>query len=135
VLLLTAAMTATCVIGGLIVVNLFASQIVGVTYGKAFMGAVPLLRAYSVDEALFAVWAAANAYLVAVARYEVLFFLVLAVVIEASIMAVIGSTPLRLLSTAIVVNALLAPAAWALAWRTLATLPQAGRPLPAENLP
>jgi len=47
----TAGMTAVCVVAALALINLFGPTIVGVTYGPAFTGAQPILRAYTVDEA------------------------------------------------------------------------------------
>lgn len=132
VLGLTAGLTAACVAAALAFINLFGPTIVGVTYGPAFTGAAPTLRAYTVDEALFALWASANAYLVAVGRYEVVVYLTAATVVEALAMALFGSTPLRLLSIAIVVNAMLVPTVWVLAIRTLRAAPQAGNPPRAE---
>jgi len=130
----TAGMTAVCVVAALALINLFGPTIVGVTYGPAFTGAQPILRAYTVDEALFALWASANGYLVAVGRYEVFVYLAAATVVEAVAMALFGSTPLRLLSIAIVVNAALVPTVWLLAVRTLRAAPQAASPLLAENI-
>jgi O-antigen/teichoic acid export membrane protein len=135
VLGLTAVLTAACVAAALAFINLFGPAIVGVTYGPAFSGAAPTLRAYTVDEALFALWASANAYLVAVGRYEVFVYLTAATVVEAVAMALFGSTPLRLLSIAIIVNAALVPTVWLLAIRTLRAAPQAASPLRTENVP
>jgi len=128
----TAAMTVISVAAALAFINLFGPTIVGVTYGPSFTGAAPILRAYTVDEALFALWASASGYLVAVGRYEIFVYLAVAVVVEAVAMALFGSTPLRLLSIAIVVNAMLVPAAWVLAIRTLRAAPQAANPPRAE---
>jgi len=135
VLALAAGMTAACVIAALALINLLARPIIGATYGPAFTGAAPILGAYTVDEALFALWASANACLVAVGRYEVFGYLAVATVVEAVAMAFFGSTPLRLLSIAIVVNAALVPTVWLLALRTLRAAPQAASPLRAENVP
>jgi O-antigen/teichoic acid export membrane protein len=126
-------MTAACVVFVFAFINVLAKPIVAVTYGPAFSGVAPILRAYTIDEALFALWAIANAYLVAVARYEVVLYLAAATAVEAIAMAIFGSTPLRLLSTAIIVNATLVPVVWVLALRTLRDAPQAQSPLLAEN--
>jgi O-antigen/teichoic acid export membrane protein len=133
VLGLAAGMTAACVVFVFAFINVLAKPIVAVTYGPAFSGVAPILRAYTIDEALFALWAIANAYLVAVARYEVVLYLAAATAVEAIAMAIFGSTPLRLLSTAIIVNATLVPVVWVLALRTLRDAPQAQSPLLAEN--
>ena len=108
------------------------AQIIGVTYGATFAGAAPLLRIYACDEALLGLWVIAIGYLVAVASYKVFWLLAAAVVVEVAAMALYGSTPLRLLSIGIVVNALLVPGVWALAVGTLRGAPQAGGPPLAE---
>jgi O-antigen/teichoic acid export membrane protein len=133
VLALAAAMTAACVLAVVAIINVFAHSIIGVTYGPAFTGAAPILGAYTLDEALFTLWASANACLVAVGRYEVFGYLAAATIVEAVAMALFGSTPLRLLSIAIVVNAVLVPIVWLLAIRTVREAPQAASPLAAEN--
>ncbi len=135
VLALAAGMTAVAVALGLAFICLLPSSIVGVTYGPAFGGAVPIVRAYALDEALFALWAAASAYLVAVGRYEVFAYLAAATTIEAVGMALVGSTPLRLLSVGICVNAALVPTVWLLALRSVRITPQAGSPQRAESAP
>jgi O-antigen/teichoic acid export membrane protein len=135
VLALAAGMTGACVIAALALINLFGQPIIGVTYGSAFTGAAPILGAYTVDEGLFALWASANACLVAVGRYEVFAYLAAATVVEAVAMALFGSTPLRLLSIAIIVNAALVPTVWLLAIRALRAAPQAPSTLRAENVP
>ena len=133
VLTLAAGMTSVGVALGLAVMNLFPRLIVRVTYGSAFAPAVPILRAYALDEALFALWSIANLYLVAIGRYEVFVYLAAASVAEAIGMALFGSTPLRLLSIAIIVNAALVPTVWTLALRTLRSQAQAASPSRAEN--
>lgn len=135
VLTLAAGMTVAIVLAVVAFINLLAHPIVGVTYGAAFTGAAPILGAYTLDEALFALWASANACLVAVGRYEVFGYLAAATIVEAVAMALFGSTPLRLLSIAIIVNAALVPTVWVLALRTLREAPQAARPPLAENIP
>jgi O-antigen/teichoic acid export membrane protein len=128
-----ALIAAAIVAASLIFIASFPSWIVHVTYGPTFAGAIPLLRVYAIDEALFALWAVAISYLVAVASYQVFGALVVAALIEAGAMALFGSTPMRLLSIAIVVNGLLVPAVWLLALRTLRAAPQASRPPRAES--
>ena len=59
-------------------------------------------------------------------------YLLVAVVFEAVCMALFGATPVRLLSIAIAINALLVPAIWALAVRSLRGVPQAANPLAGE---
>ena len=87
---------------------------------------------YALDEMLLAFWVIASSYLVAVARYAVFWLLLVAVLCEAAAMALFGSTPLRLLSIGIVTNAALVPSVWALALRTVRTVPQAHGPQSAE---
>ena len=133
VLGLMAGMTAACVAAAFAFINILAQPIVHLTYGPAFVGAASILRTYTIDEALFALWASAIACLVAVGRYEVFAYLAAATVVEAVAMALFGSTPMRLLSIAIVVNAALVPIAWVLAIRTLRAAPQAANPPRAES--
>ena len=129
----SAAVAATVIVAGLVVVVSLASQIIAVTYGSAFANAAGLMRLYGVDEALLALWATAVSYLVAVARYAAFGWLAVAVVIEAIGMALLGSDPVRLLSIGIVVNAALVPVMWTLAVRTLGAVAQAAQPPRAEN--
>jgi O-antigen/teichoic acid export membrane protein len=133
VLGLAAMIAAAIVCASLIFIASFPSWIVHVTYGPTFAGAIPLLRVYALDEALFALWAVAISYLVAVASYQVFGALVVAALIEAAAMALLGSTPMRLLSIAIIVNGLLLPTVWLMALRTLRGAPQASRPPRAES--
>jgi len=132
VLGLAATIATVTVVVALAVIATFPAQIIAVTYGPTFAAAAPLLRIYALDEALFALWGIAISYLVAVASYEVFGVLIVALICEAVVMALYGSTPLRLLSVGIVVNAVLVPAVWALALRTLRKAPQAGGPPSAE---
>ncbi|HEV2037722.1 MAG TPA: hypothetical protein VGQ96_03860 [Candidatus Eremiobacteraceae bacterium] len=133
ILALAAGIAAVIVVVGLSLLILFSHQIIALTYGPSYAPAAALLRMYAVDEALFALWVIAISYLVAVTRYEVFGFLLAAVVLEIISMAAFGSTPVRLLSIAIIVNAALLPVVWALALRTLRDAPQAGSPPSAEN--
>jgi O-antigen/teichoic acid export membrane protein len=132
VLASAATIAAAIVCAVLIFIVAAPAWIVHVTYGPTFAGAVPLLRVYALDEALFALWAVAISYLVAVASYEVFGALAVAALIEAAAMAIFGSTPMRLLSIAIVVNGLLLPTVWLLALRTVRRAPQASGPPSAE---
>lgn len=132
ILLLTGGLAGIGVALGLTFVTVFGHQLIGITYGAAYTPAVAILHLYGFDEALFAIYGLAIAYLVAIARYEVFGILVAAVVAEAVAMAAFGSTPLRLLSIAIIVNALLVPIVWTLVLRTLREAPQARRPPNAE---
>ncbi|MBC5808515.1 MAG: hypothetical protein DLM53_10725 [Candidatus Eremiobacter antarcticus] len=108
-------------------------EIIAVTYGAKYLAAVPILRVYALDEALFSIFAVAVSYLVAIARYQVFAYLLAAAVVESLCMALFGGTPLHLLRIAITVNALLVPVVWALAWRSLAAAPQAATPVRAEG--
>ena len=132
VLGLAAALAGAMVALAFVVLASLPAQIIGVTYGASFAPAAPLLRLYACDEALLGLWVIAINYLVAVANYKVFWVLLAAVVVEAAAMALYGSTPLRLLSIGIVINALLVPSVWALAVGTLRSAPQAGGPPLAE---
>jgi len=59
--------------------------------------------------------------------------LLVAVLFEATAMALFGLTPVRLLSIGIITNAALVPSAWALALQTVRNSPQADRPQTAET--
>ncbi|HLW38029.1 MAG TPA: hypothetical protein VKR99_06335 [Candidatus Eremiobacteraceae bacterium] len=133
-ILLVATLLAGCAIAvALAIIVLFPQQLIGITYGQRFSGAIPLLRLYAIDEALLALWAIASSYLIAIGQYRLFSYLSAAVVVEAGCMALFGSTPVRLLTIAIAVNALLVPAVWALALRSLRALPQAANPPAAET--
>lgn len=132
-ILLVASILALCAIAAaLAIISLFPQQLIAITYGQRFTGAVPMLRLYAIDEALFALWAIASSYLIAIGQYRLFAYLLVAVVFEAVCMALFGATPVRLLSIAIAINALLVPAIWALAVRSLRGVPQAANPLAAE---
>jgi O-antigen/teichoic acid export membrane protein len=133
VLLAAGAIAAIGIAAGFALITLLPAPIINITYGPSFAGAVPLLRFYAIDEALFAFWSIALAYLIAVARYEVFAVLVGAAVVEAVAMALLGSTPTRLLTIAIIANAALVPLIWGLALQTLRALPQASAPYSAET--
>ncbi len=132
-LALAAGIAVAVICGALLVICLFPNRLIGLTYGPLFAGAAGILRLYAANEALFALWAIAVSYLIAVARYEVFGYLLAGAVLEAVAMAAFGSTPVRLLSIAIVANALLVPIVWALALRTLRTAAQASGPPRAET--
>ncbi|HXW51073.1 MAG TPA: oligosaccharide flippase family protein [Candidatus Acidoferrales bacterium] len=134
VLGLTAAASFGAIVLGSAALVVFGQQLILLTYGSAFAPAAGVLRAYTLDEALFALWLAATSYLVALARYAVFPFLLCAVVVEATCFALFGSTPLRLLSIAIGVNAVLVPIVWWLAIGTLGGAAQASIPPRAENM-
>jgi len=116
----------------LLIIALFSPQLIGITYGPHYSGAIPIMRLYAIDEALLAMWIVASSYLVAIAQYRLVWYLFAAVVIEAACMALFGLTPTRLLSIAIAVNALLVPAMWILALGSLRDAPQAANPPRAE---
>ncbi|MBV8460487.1 MAG: hypothetical protein JO009_06325, partial [Candidatus Eremiobacteraeota bacterium] len=115
------------------VLALIPGPLIALTYGASFVGAAPLLRMYALDEMLLAFWVIASSYLVAVARYSVFWLLLVAVLFEATAMALFGLTPVRLLSIGIITNAALVPSAWALALQTVRKSPQADRPQTAET--
>jgi hypothetical protein len=68
------------------------------------------LRLYGIDQGLLGACGLGFAYLIAVRDYRIGRFLIAAVVLEAVLMALYGTTAVRLLSTAIAVNAALLPA-------------------------
>jgi O-antigen/teichoic acid export membrane protein len=134
VLFAAASIAAVGIAAGFALITLLPGPIVNITYGPSFAGAVPLLRLYAINAALFAFWSIAVAYLIALARYEVFGLLVAAAIFEAIAMATLGSTPSRLLTIAIVGNAALVPLIWGLALQTLRVLPQASVPYSAESV-
>jgi O-antigen/teichoic acid export membrane protein len=119
VLRLVAACAAVAIGTVFLLISLLPATIIHVTYGSAFAGAVPLLRIYALDEALLAAFLLGVSYLVAIGEYSVTTYLVPAVIVEAACMAALGTTPVRLLTVAIAVNALLVPVVWWLAARSL----------------
>ncbi len=131
-LTLAAGVAVAVMCGGLLVICLFPNRLIGLTYGPLFAGAAGILRLYALNEALFALWAIAVSYLLAVARYKVFGYLLAGAILEAVAMALFGSTPVRLLSIAIGANALLVPIVWTLALRTL-RIAQASGPPRAEK--
>lgn len=133
VLGVAAASSAAAVAAGACLLIALGPAIMTLTYGAAFSPAASMLRAYTIDEALLALWLVATSYLLALARYEVFSFLLATVIIESACFALFGSTPLRLLSIAIAINAVLVPVVWTLALRTLHAVPQASGPPRAET--
>ena len=132
VLATAAILAASTVVVGAALIAAFPAVLERVTYGPAFGAAVPLLRIYALDAALLGLWGIAISYLVAIASYEVFWVLVIAALVEASLMALYGSTPVRLLLVGIATNAVLLPCVWAFALRTVRALPQASGPPRAE---
>ena len=54
-ILFVASILALCAIAAaLAIISLFPQQLIAITYGPRFTGAVPMLRLYAIDEALFA---------------------------------------------------------------------------------
>jgi O-antigen/teichoic acid export membrane protein len=119
VLRLVAVCAAVAIGAAFTLISLLPATIIHVTYGSAFAGAAPLLRIYAIDEALLAAFLLGVSYLVAIGEYSVVTYLALAVIVEAGCMAALGTTPERLLTVAIAVNALLVPVVWWLAARSL----------------
>jgi len=131
-LALTVGLTAAFAVVGMGLMFVFPEALLRVTFGPAFVKAAPLLRLYGVNATLFALYGIGLNYLVATREYGVGAYLAGAVVVEAVVMALFGNTPVRLLTTAIAVNAALIPIfAWFLA-RSLRVAPQATGPLAAE---
>ena len=110
---------------GLFVTQLFAGPLLAVSYGPKFAAAEPLLRLYGINGALLGVGIVCVAYLMAIRDYAIGIYLIGAVAIEAVIMAVLGTTAVKLLLIAIAVNATLAPLFVAHVLRSLRTAPQA----------
>lgn len=133
ILLMAAGIALALAAVSLVFIIALPREIISITYGVKYLAAVPMLRVYAIDEALFSLYAVAVSYLVAIARYQVFAYLLAAVVVESACMAAFGKTPLHLLSIAITVNALLVPSVWMLAWRSLAAAPQAATPVAAET--
>lgn len=114
---------------GIAVMTLIPAQLLGITYGPKFVEAAPLLRLYSIAGGLFALDAIGIAYLQAVGSYRATIPLLAAAVIEAVLMASLGTTGTRLLVISIAVNGALAPVIAAYAAWTLLRAPQAPGPL------
>ena len=116
-------------LAGIALTTFAPTQLLGITYGAAFVQAAPLLQLYGVASGVFALDALGIAYLQAVGAYRATVALVAAVLIEAALMAAFGTTGARLLFIAIAVNLALLPAIAAYASRTLQAAPQAPAPL------
>ena len=87
----------------------------------------------TIDGGLLALLGLGLSYLIAVRDYLITRFLVVAVVLEAVAMATLGTTPVKLLSIAIAVNAALVPAVMYCVLRTIRVAPQAPGPPLAEG--
>jgi O-antigen/teichoic acid export membrane protein len=120
-------------LAGVALTTFVPTQMLGITYGPAFVQAAPLLRLYGIASGLFAIDALGIAYLQCVGAYRATFALLAAVAVEAALMAWLGTTGARLLFIAIAVNIALLPAVAAYAARTLQAAPQAPSPLVDET--
>jgi len=136
---------AVCFGAGLLVTGVVVAVLVtvpklviAVSYGATYAGAIPLLRLYGIDQGLLGACGLGFAYLIAVRDYRIGRFLIVAVALEAVLMALFGTTAVRLLTTAIIVNGLLLPAVAFCVWQALrdnraaSELPQAVMPPIAE---
>jgi O-antigen/teichoic acid export membrane protein len=126
-----AGLILTGVLVGLFVVA--PGFVIAISYGAKFAASVPLLRLYGIDGGLLALLGLGLSYLIAVRDYLITRFLVVAVVLEAAAMATFGTTPVRLLSIAIAVNAALIPPLMYCVLRTIRVAPQAPSPPLAEG--
>jgi O-antigen/teichoic acid export membrane protein len=127
---LGAGFVLTCVLVALFV---FAPGfVIAISYGAKFSASVPLLRLYGIDAGILALLGLGLSYLIAVRDYVITRFLAVAVVLEAVAMASFGTTPVRLLSIAIAINAALVPAVSYCVLRTIGVAPQAPNPPSAE---
>jgi O-antigen/teichoic acid export membrane protein len=118
-----------------ILVGLFVAApgfVIAISYGSKFAASGSLLRLYGVDGGILAMLGLGLSYLIAVRDYLITRFLVVAVVLEACLMATIGTTPVKLLSIAIAVNAALVPPVVYCVLRTIRVAPQAPSPPSAE---
>jgi len=114
---------------GLAIAALAPVQLLALTYGSKFVAAAGLLRLYALAGALLGIAALGTGYLQSVGSYRITWALVAAVLIEAALMAVWGTSGTRLLTIAIAVNAALLPAVAAAILGTLREAPQAlGQP-------
>ena len=133
-LALTFGAGAALAIAGFAIAALAPAQLLSITYGPSFAQAQYLLREYAGAEALFALDALGVAYLQAVGSYRITTALVAAVVAEAAIMALFGTSGPRLIAIAGLVNLALLPVVGAFVMSTLRTAPQAGAPLSDEAI-
>ena len=104
---------------GMTLISLFPDALIHVMYGASYTSAAPILPLYGIDESLFSACLLGVSYLLAINDYKAFGFVTAAVVLEAGFMAAFAATPVRLLSIAIAVNALLVPIVWILAVRSL----------------
>jgi len=117
---------------GFAIAALLPAQLLGITFGPAFVQAQFLLREYGAAQALLAVDALGISYLQAVGSYRCTPVLVGAVVLEAALMAAFGTTGPRLIGIAGLVNLALLPIIVAYIAATLRGAPQAAAPLSDE---
>jgi O-antigen/teichoic acid export membrane protein len=134
-LAVTFSIAAAGVAVALLTMELLPKALVTLTFGGAFLPAASLLRLYAIDTALIALGALGYTYLAAIGEYAVSGWLVAAVIGEAAVMAVWGTSATALLHIAIAGNALVLPVVAFLVWRSLAHAPQALATLVAEALP
>jgi O-antigen/teichoic acid export membrane protein len=123
---------AAIALAGLAFTTFAPAQLLGITYGTAFVEAAGLLRIYGVAAALLGIAALGIGYLQAVGNYGITRALSVAVAIEAVLMALFGTTGQRLLGIAILVNAALLPAIALEVAASLRAAPQAPDPLADE---
>jgi O-antigen/teichoic acid export membrane protein len=116
----------------LAVMEIWPQALVSLTFGAKFSNAAALLRLYAVDTSLLALGLLGTSYLAAIGEYGIAAWLVVAVVFEASAMAIWGDSPSRLLSIAIAGNALVLPAIAVFVARSLRETAQAPGPPTAE---
>ncbi len=108
------------------------SALLSITFGPSFVQAHDLLRQYGVAEALLAIDALGIAYLQAVGSYRCTRVLIGAVVVEAVLMATLGTTGTRLIMIVGAINLALLPIVVAYIVATLRSAPQAPAPLVDE---
>ena len=125
-----AGMILTCVLVALFVAA--PGIVIAISYGSRFAASGPLLRLYGIDAGILAMCSLGFSYLIAVRDYVITRFLIVAVILEAALMAIFGTTPVRLLSIAIAVNAALIPPVIYCVRRTIRVAPQAPSPPLAE---
>jgi O-antigen/teichoic acid export membrane protein len=132
--LLRVAIGAGLILTGVLVALFVVAPgfVITISYGAKFAASVPLLRLYGIDGGILALLGLGLSYLIAVRNYVITRFLVVAVVVEAVAMATFGTTPVRLLSIAIAINAALIPAVTVCVLRTIRIAPQAPNPPLAE---
>jgi O-antigen/teichoic acid export membrane protein len=119
-------------LGGVMFTTFAPSALLSITFGPSFVQAHDLLRQYGVAEALLAIDALGIAYLQAVGSYRCTRVLIGAVVVEAALMATLGTTGTRLIMIAGAINLALLPIVVAYIVATLRSAPQAPAPLVDE---